>query len=140
MVKTARKPLASFPKKHTYSGVYLLLNFQSCRHIGHCCCGWEWSHLTMQWIWKQCEQAPHTSGQSSPGSLQSGQQLSNGIRQMPQLSSFATQRQVATPVQPTHDINKPGKTGKYPTECSFGRLLTFNGHFHVVAPALRCCI
>lgn len=39
-------------------------------------------------------------GQSSPGSLQSGQQPSNGIRHIPQLSSFATQRHVATPVQP----------------------------------------
>lgn len=40
------------------------------------------------------------NGQSSPGSLQSGQQPSNAIRHMPQLSSFATQRHVATPVQP----------------------------------------
>lgn len=40
------------------------------------------------------------NGQSSPGSLQSGQQPSNAIRQIPQLSSFATQRHVATPVQP----------------------------------------
>lgn len=39
-------------------------------------------------------------GQSSPGSLQSGQQPSNAIRHIPQLSSFATQRHVATPVQP----------------------------------------
>lgn len=43
------------------------------------------------------------NGQSSPGSLQSGQQPSNAIRHIPQLSSFATQRHVATPVQPrTH--------------------------------------
>lgn len=37
-------------------------------------------------------------GQSSPGILQSGQQPSNAIRQIPQLSSLATQRQVATPI------------------------------------------
>lgn len=95
-------------QKTTYmkiSLVYLLLNFQSCLHIGHCCCGCEWSHFTIQWMWKQCEHAPQTSGQSSPGSLQSGQQLSKGMRQIPQLSSFATQRQVATPVQPWHKIN-----------------------------------
>jgi hypothetical protein len=39
-------------------------------------------------------------GQSSPGNLHSGQQPSNGILQIPQLSSLATQRQVATPAQP----------------------------------------
>ena len=77
------------------------LNFHSCLHIGHSwctCC--EFSHLTMQCMWKQCEHWPHTRGQSSPGSLQSGQQLSNGIRQIPQLSSLATHRHVATAVQP----------------------------------------
>jgi len=40
------------------------------------------------------------SGQSSPGILQSGQLASNGILHMPQLSSLAIHRQVATPVQP----------------------------------------
>jgi len=40
------------------------------------------------------------SGQSSPGILQSGQLASNGILHIPQLSSFAIHRQVATPVQP----------------------------------------
>lgn len=40
------------------------------------------------------------SGQSSPGNMQSVQHASNGIRQMPQLSSFAIQRHVATPTQP----------------------------------------
>lgn len=39
------------------------------------------------------------SGQSSPGNVHSVQQLSNGMRQIPQLSSFATQRQVATLTQ-----------------------------------------
>lgn len=39
-------------------------------------------------------------GQSSPGILQSGQLASKGILHIPQLSSFAIQRQVATPVQP----------------------------------------
>lgn len=39
------------------------------------------------------------SGQSSPGSVHSVQQLSKGIRQMPQLSSFAIHRQVATLTQ-----------------------------------------
>lgn len=43
---------------------------------------------------------PQTRGQSSPGNLQSGQQPSNGIRQIPQLSSLAIHRHVATPVQP----------------------------------------
>lgn len=37
-------------------------------------------------------------GQSSPGILQSGQQPSNAIRQIPQFSSLATQRHVATPI------------------------------------------
>lgn len=79
---------------------YLSLNFQACLHIGHC---WvrtcEFSHLTMQCMWKQCVQDPQTSGQSSPGSVHSVQQLSKGIRQIPQFSSLAIQRQVATPVQ-----------------------------------------
>lgn len=88
----------------TYT-IYLLLNFQSCLHIGHCCCGWEWSHFTIQCMWKQWEQAPQTKGQSSPGNLQSGQQLSNGMRHIPQLSSLATHRQVATPVQPEKKTN-----------------------------------
>jgi hypothetical protein len=77
------------------------LNFHSCLHIGQSCltcC--ELSHLMIQWMWKQCEHWPHTRGQSSPGSLQSGQQPSNGIRQIPQLSSFATHRHVATAVHP----------------------------------------
>lgn len=39
-------------------------------------------------------------GQSSPGSLQSGQQFSKASRQIPQVSSLATHRQVATPNQP----------------------------------------
>lgn len=42
-------------------------------------------------------------GQSSPGILQSGQLASKGIRQIPQLSSFAIHLQVATPVQPVID-------------------------------------
>lgn len=87
-----------FTKNCTCS--YLSLNFQACLHIGHC---WvktcEFSHLTMQCMWKQWVQAPQTSGQSSPGRVHSVQQLSKGIRQMPQLSSFAIQRQVATAVQ-----------------------------------------
>ena len=37
-------------------------------------------------------------GQSSPGTLQSGQQPLNAMRQMPQLSSLATQCHVATPI------------------------------------------
>ncbi|KAK4811963.1 hypothetical protein QYF61_022959 [Mycteria americana] len=38
--------------------------------MGQCC--WtccEFSHLRMQCMWKQCEHCPHTSGQSSPGTL-----------------------------------------------------------------------
>lgn len=50
-------------------------------------------------MWKQCEHCPHTRGQSSPGTLQSGQQPLNAILQMPQFSSLATQSQVATPFQ-----------------------------------------
>lgn len=76
------------------------MNFHSWRHIGHMwlvCC--ECSHFMMQCMWKQCEHCPHTNGQSSPGILQSGQLASNGILHMPQLSSFAIHRQVATPVQ-----------------------------------------
>lgn len=41
-------------------------------------------------------------GQSSPGNVHSVQQFSKGIRQIPQLSSFAIQRQVATLVQSTN--------------------------------------
>lgn len=62
------------------------------------------------------------NGQSSPGILQSGQLASNGILQMPQLSSFAIQRQVATPVQPEgrtkltvaglHERDTPRRQGK----------------------------
>ena len=51
----------------------------------------------MQWMWKQCVHCPHTSGQSSPGSLQSGQQPSKATRQMPHVSSFATHFHVQTP-------------------------------------------
>lgn len=38
-------------------------------------------------------------GQSSPGNVHSVQQLSKGIRQIPQLSSLAIHRQVATLTQ-----------------------------------------
>lgn len=79
---------------------YLSLNFHVWRHIGHCWLACELSHLTMQCMWKQCEQAPQTSGQSSPGRAQSGQQPSKAIRQMPQLSSLASHFQTATPIQP----------------------------------------
>lgn len=83
-------------------GAQWMLNFQACRHMGHCLfIGCRFSHLTMQCIWKQCEQTPHTNGQSSPGSAHSGQVLSNDIRQMPQFSSFAIQRHDATPI---HDL------------------------------------
>ena len=80
--------------------VHHSLNFHSCRHMGHCwfTC-WLLSHFMMQWMWKQWEHCPHTRGQSSPGSLQSGQQLSKAMRQMPQLSSLATHFHTATPVQ-----------------------------------------
>lgn len=79
-----------------------MLNFQLWRHMGHCLFnGCRFSHLTMQCMWKQWEQTPHTSGQSSPGSAHSGQVLSKDMRQIPQFSSFAIQRQVATPV---HDL------------------------------------
>lgn len=74
------------------------LNFHSCRHMGHCC--WtccEFSHFKMQCMWKQWEHWPQTSGQSSPGTLQSGQQPLKGILQMPQFSSLATHSQEATP-------------------------------------------
>lgn len=43
------------------------------------------------------------SGQSSPGNIHSVQQLSNGIRHIPQLSSFATHRHVATLIQSEND-------------------------------------
>lgn len=46
------------------------LNFHSCRHMGQCCCTCcAFSHFRMQCMWKQCEHWPHTSGQSSPGTL-----------------------------------------------------------------------
>lgn len=49
------------------------LNFHSCRHMGQCCCTCcAFSHLRMQCMWKQCEHWPHTSGQSSPGTLPVG--------------------------------------------------------------------
>lgn len=49
------------------------LNFHSWRHMGQCCCTCcAFSHLRMQCMWKQCEHWPHTSGQSSPGTLPAG--------------------------------------------------------------------
>ena len=74
----------------------------------------------MQWMWKQWVQAPQTSGQSSPGLLQSGQQPSKATLkkkqfferfydfflifheylQIPQVSSLAIHFQEATPFQP----------------------------------------
>lgn len=78
---------------------YLSLNFHVWRHIGHCWLACELSHFTMQCMWKQCEQEPQTSGQSSPGSEQSGQQPSKAIRQIPQLSSLASHFHTATPIQ-----------------------------------------
>ncbi len=53
----------------------------------------------MQWIWKQCVHRPQTKGQSSPGSLQSGQQPSKATLQMPHVSSLATHFQAQTPFQ-----------------------------------------
>lgn len=57
-------------------------------------------------MWKQCEHAPQTKGQSSPGNEHSGQQFSKAIRQIPQFSSFAIQRHVATAVQPEIEKQK----------------------------------
>lgn len=110
--------------------VYLLLNFQLCRHMGHC---WltvcDWSHLTMQCMWKQCEHWPQTNGQSSPGNLQSGQQPSKGIRQIPQLSSLATHFQVAIPVHSEIFQRRVGfKIWTF--FLTFSCLLTFNRQFH----------
>lgn len=59
--------------------VYFSLNFQDCLHIGHRGLSCEVTHLTMQCIWKQWEQAPQTKGQSSPGREQSGQVASKAI-------------------------------------------------------------
>lgn len=91
----------SWCRPHSASHHRHSLNFHSWRHMGHSCwtC-WEFSHFMMQWMWKQCEHWPHTSGQSSPGILQSGQHPSKGTRHIPQLSSLAIQRQEATLVQP----------------------------------------
>lgn len=104
------------------------MNFHSWRHMGQCCCTCcECSHFRMQCMWKQCEHCPHTSGQSSPGTLpaartqrqdgprltvpgtvpgpaaaphsQSGQQPLKAMRQIPQFSSFATHSHEATPLQ-----------------------------------------
>ena len=58
-------------------GFYYSRNRHSWRHIGHkCWVCWVCNHFIMQWMWKQWVQAPQTSGQSSPGLLQSGQQPS----------------------------------------------------------------
>jgi hypothetical protein len=43
-------------------------------------------------------------GQSSPANLQSGQQASNATRQIPQVSSLATQRHCATPSTSTINL------------------------------------
>ncbi|KAL0596519.1 Zinc finger protein, partial [Plecturocebus cupreus] len=48
---------------------------------------------------KQWEHGPQTSGQSSPGTLQSGQQQLNATLHTPQFSSLATQSQVGMPFQ-----------------------------------------
>ncbi|EPQ18577.1 hypothetical protein D623_10007381 [Myotis brandtii] len=41
--------------------------------MGQCCCTCcAFSHLRMQCMWKQWEHWPHTSGQSSPGTLPAG--------------------------------------------------------------------
>lgn len=70
--------------------------------MGHSLFGGDrFSHFMMQWMWKQWVQLPHTSGQSSPGSEQSGQVFSNAMRQIPQFSSLAVHRHDATP---THDL------------------------------------
>lgn len=45
------------------------------------------------------------NGQSSPGSKHSVQQLSNGIRHIPQLSSLATHLQVAALIQSKKNNN-----------------------------------
>lgn len=101
------------------------MNFHSCRHMGHCwlTC-WDCNHLTIQCMWKQCEHWPQTKGQSSPGNLQSGQQPSKGILQMPQLSSLAIHLQVATPVQSEirTKVNLPLSPVKM--------LFTFDFNFH----------
>lgn len=46
---------------HVPAASVSLLNFQSWRHIGQSwfTC-WEFSHLTIQWMWKQWEHSPHT--------------------------------------------------------------------------------
>ena len=41
---------------------------------------WAWSHFTMQCMWNAWLQDPQTGGQSSPGTLQSGQHASKGCR------------------------------------------------------------
>lgn len=82
-------------------GFYYSRNRHSWRHIGHkCWVCWVCNHFIMQWMWKQWVQAPQTSGQSSPGLLQSGQQPSKATLQIPQVSSLAIHFQEATPFQP----------------------------------------
>lgn len=73
------------------------LNCHSLRHIGQ----WAWlvcelTHFNIQWRWNEWLQAPQIRGQSSPGSLQSGQQPSNGIRHIPHVSSWASHVHDAT--------------------------------------------
>ena len=53
-------------------------------------------HALVSFFWEVVGDLPN--GQSSPGILQSVQQPSNDILQIPQLSSFAIQCQLATPV------------------------------------------
>lgn len=73
------------------------LNCHSLRHMGQCACDvCEFTHFKMQWRWNAWLHAPQISGQSSPGSLQSGQQPSKAILHIPHVSSWASQVHEAT--------------------------------------------
>lgn len=54
------------------------------------------THWLIQGRWKAWEHTPHTTGQSSPGNLASGEQESNTFRQIPHTSSPAFHVQDAT--------------------------------------------
>ena len=74
------------------------LNSQSPRQIGHFCSEFLPSnHFVMHRKWNACEQTPHTTGESSPGYLQSGAHPSYGEWQIPHTSDASFHVHVATP-------------------------------------------
>lgn len=110
-----------------FKSISYSLNCHSLRHMGQCACDvCEFTHFKMQWRWNAWLHAPQISGQSSPGSLQSGQQPSKAILHIPHVSSWASQVHEATACHSVRKSSAYSRRQRVKENCIFKNFKALN--------------